>query len=135
MAVQHIAPSDFLVPSFDAERRALETVVLVAVALPEAAGDDLEPAVIEAAGNVIDDDHVLEVAVLDRVSVVLRLRLAGAGTRRVVDPALGPALEAELAAVLSAAGHPAVSVAVASAGRPKSERVRDRELWHEKLTE
>jgi EAL domain-containing protein (putative c-di-GMP-specific phosphodiesterase class I) len=57
------------------------------------------------------------------------------GSQRVADPALGPALEAELAAVLNAAGHPSASVAVASAGRPKSERVRDRELWHEKLTE
>ena len=135
MAVQHIAQSDVLAPSFDAESRALETVVLVAVALPEAAGDALPPAVIEAAGNVIGADHVLAVAALDRISVMLRLRLAGGGTRRVVDPALAPALEAELAAVLSAGGHPHASVAVASAGPPKSERDRDRELWHEKLSQ
>jgi|HubBroStandDraft_6_1064221.scaffolds.fasta_scaffold00031_37 EAL domain-containing protein (putative c-di-GMP-specific phosphodiesterase class I) len=135
MAVQHIAQSAVLVPPFDAESRVLETVVLVAVALPEGAGADLPPAVVEAASNVIGYDHILEVSVLDRWSVMLRLRVAGMGSQRVADPALGPALEAELAAVLNAAGHPSASVAVASAGRPKSERVRDRELWHEKLTE
>src|ERR1700730_13445301 len=128
MAVQHIAPSELLVPPFDAKSRAVETVVLVVVALPDAAGDDLPAAVVEAAGNVIGDNHVLDVSVQDRVSVVLRLRTAGGGERRVVDPALGPALEAELAAVLIARGHSRVSVAVASAGPPRSERDRDREL-------
>lgn len=135
MAVQHIAQSDLLMPSFDPESRGLETVVLVAVALPEAAGDDLPPAVVEAAANVIGADHLLDVTVLDRVSVVLRLRLDGFGAQRVADPALGPALEAELSAVLSAEGHPYASVAVASAGRPQSERDRELELWHEKLTD
>jgi EAL domain-containing protein (putative c-di-GMP-specific phosphodiesterase class I) len=134
MAV-HIAQSDFLAPAFDAESRALETVVLVAVALPEAAGKALPPAVIEAASNVIGADHVVEVSLLDSVSVLLRLRLAGGGVRRVADPALAPALEAELAAVMSAGGHPDASVAVATAGPPQSARDRDRELWHEKLTE
>ncbi|MEA2637952.1 MAG: hypothetical protein QOE18_1009, partial [Chloroflexota bacterium] len=135
MAVQQIAQSDFLVPSFDAESRGLETVVLVAVALPEAAGHDLSRGVAEAAANVIGADHLLDVSVLDDVSVVLRLRLDGGGARRVADPALGPALEAELAAVLSAGGHPHASVAVSSAGPPMSERNRERELWHEKLVE
>jgi EAL domain-containing protein (putative c-di-GMP-specific phosphodiesterase class I) len=134
MAV-HIAQSDFLAPAFDAESRALETVVLVAVALPEAAGLALPPAVIEAARNVIGAGHVVEISLLDRCSVLLRLRLAGGGTRRVADPALAPALEAELAAVMSAEGHPDASVAVATAGPPQSARDRDRELWQEKLTE
>lgn len=131
----HVAQSDFLAPAFDAESRGLETVVLVAVALPEAAGRDLPPSVIEAACNVIGADHVVEVSLLDSVSVVLRLRLAGAGARRVADPALAPALEAELAAVMSAGGHPDASVAVATAGPPESARDRDRELWQEKVTE
>ena len=134
MAVR-IAQSDFLAPAFDAESRAVETVVLVAVALPEAAGQALTPAVIEAACNVIGADHVVEVSLLDSCSVLLRLQLAGGGARRVADPALAPALEAELAAVMSAGDHPDVSVAVAAAGPPQSARDRDRELWQEKLTE
>ena len=43
MAVQHIAPSELLVPPFDAKSRAVETVVLVVVALPDAAGDEQHP--------------------------------------------------------------------------------------------
>jgi EAL domain-containing protein (putative c-di-GMP-specific phosphodiesterase class I) len=133
MVVQQIAQSESLLPAFDAESRAMETVVLVAVALPEAAGHDVLWAAVEAAANVIGADHVLDVYVLDPVSVVLRLRVEGGGEHRVVDPALAPAVEAELSALLTAGGHPHSSVAVASAGRPKSERQRERELWQEKL--
>jgi EAL domain-containing protein (putative c-di-GMP-specific phosphodiesterase class I) len=135
MAIQHIARSDPLRPTSEAASRGLETVVLVAVALPEAVGRDLSAKMVEAAANVIGADHVHDVSMLDRVSVMLTLRLDGHGARRVSDPALGPALEAELSAVLTAAGHPYASVAVASAGPPKSERERERELWQEKLAE
>lgn len=134
MAVQRVARSDPLKLSLQAECGEQETVVLIATALPEAAGHDLPALVVAAAARLFDSEHLLDLSVLDDTAVAVTLGLDGPGASRVSDPALGPALEAELSAALRSAGHRYASVAVASAGPPKSNRERTRELWQEKLT-
>jgi EAL domain-containing protein (putative c-di-GMP-specific phosphodiesterase class I) len=108
--------------------------VLIATAVPDTAGHDLPALVAQAAGDLLGPEHLLDLSILDDTAVVITLGLNGPGAGRVGDPALAPALEATLHAALRSAGHPYSSVAVATAGPPKSARDRARELWQEKLT-
>jgi EAL domain-containing protein (putative c-di-GMP-specific phosphodiesterase class I) len=107
--------------------------VLIATAVPDTAGHDLPALVVQAAGDLLGPEHLLDLSILDDTAVVMTLGLDGPGASRVGDPALGPALEATLHAALRSAGHPYSSVAVATAGPPKSGGDRARELWQEKL--
>lgn len=133
MALQHAVPSDHLDLPARAEDRGEETVVLVAAVVPAAAGADLPELLVEAAARLFGTEHLVDLTVLDDAAVAVTLGLKGLGAGRVADPALGPALEADLSAALRSAGHRGVSVAVASAGPPKSTGERGRELWQEKL--
>jgi EAL domain-containing protein (putative c-di-GMP-specific phosphodiesterase class I) len=135
MALQQVVRSDPLDVEVQTERRDRETVVLVAAALPETAGQDLAAVVVDAAADVIGSDHLHDLVVLDATTVAITLQLAGPGAGRVGDPALAAAVEAEISALLRAAGHAQASVAVAAAGPPTSARHRERELWEEKLAE
>jgi EAL domain-containing protein (putative c-di-GMP-specific phosphodiesterase class I) len=136
MSVQHVARHDPLeLDVIQTDSRDRETVVLVAAALPTAAGHDLRAVVAGAATGLIGADHVHDLAVLDGITMALTLRVQGSGASRVTDPALAAALEAELSARLRAGGHTHASVAVASAGPPMSGRDRERGLWEEKLGE
>jgi EAL domain-containing protein (putative c-di-GMP-specific phosphodiesterase class I) len=133
MAVQHVdlsARDDFAAPPLS---WADETLVLVATALPEAAARALPALVAEAAAHLLGIEHLIDLSVLDDSAVAATLTSEGPEAARVRDPALGPALEAYLSAALRTAGHSTASVAVMSAGPPRSSEARARELFEEKL--
>jgi EAL domain-containing protein (putative c-di-GMP-specific phosphodiesterase class I) len=113
----------------------VETVVLIATVLPSSAASDLPATLSAVTSRLFGSEHVLDLAIRDHSSVAITLGMGGAGGGRVADPALAPALEAELHAALRAAGHMSASVAVSSVGPPMSWPARTSALWEAQLSE
>lgn len=113
----------------------LRTVVFMATALPRAAADDLVAVASAVVSHLLGPEHIVDISGRDGSTIAITLGIRGGAERKIIDPALGPALEAELSAALRAAGHENASLAIASSGLPRSPSERALELWKAKLAE